>query len=49
MDSQAIGSHASDYRETDTITTKQEKKRNQNLHKAKMNDNKKGYNSNVRL
>ena len=53
VESQAMGSHASDYHEADTITIKQEKKRDQNVHQAGMNDHKKEYNTklvtNVRL
>ena len=49
VQSQAIGSLANVYQEADTITTKRDKNRVQNVHNAQKNDNKKGYNNNVRL
>ena len=48
VESQAKGAHASDHHEADKITTKREKKRDQKVRKAQTNDNKKGFNTNVR-
>ena len=42
VQSQAIGSLANVYQEADTITTKRDKNRVQNVHNAQKNDNKKG-------